>query len=111
MPSVPQSYAYLDRYPELKLLLKMQITKARELFNFAVEYLTSKSCYHWDFSNYASTVKGKFISLWYYKNTDTISISLLDNSMANRSAVLEVGDRSQITTVLDMLLFAITTDS
>lgn len=68
-------------------------TKARELFDFAVDYLKDKGCLHWDFSNYAPTADDKFISLCYYEDTGTIGISLLDNIMANRSAVLEVGDR------------------
>ena len=29
------------------------IIKSKELFEFAVSYLTNKGYYHWDFSNYA----------------------------------------------------------
>lgn len=85
----------------------MNKTKARELFDFAVSYLISKGCYHWDFSNYAPTADSKMISLSYFTDTGTIGFSLLSEECDHRSAVLELSDRSQITTVLDILLFAI----
>lgn len=85
-------------------------TKGKELFDFAVDYLTSKGCFHWDFSNYSPYSEGKMISLSYFTDTGTIGISLLSKHCANRSAVLELSDRSQITTVLDILLFAIEKD-
>ena len=85
----------------------MNKTKARELFDFAVSYLISKGCYHWDFSNYAPTADSKMISLSYFIDTGTIGFSLLSEECDHRSAVLELSDRSQITTVLDILLFAI----
>ena len=50
------------------------------------------------------------ISLSYFTDSGTIGISLLNEQCANRSAVLQLSDRLQITTVLDILLFAIEKD-
>ena len=86
------------------------IIKSKELFEFAVSYLTNKGYYHWDFSNYVPTADSKRISLSYFTDTGTIGISLLNEQCANRSAVLQLSDRLQITTVLDILLFAIEKD-
>lgn len=86
------------------------IIKSRELFDFAVDYLTSKGCCLYWFSNYSPYSEGKMISLSYFTDTGTIGISLLSEQCANRSAVLKLSDHSQITTVLDILLFAIEKD-
>ena len=83
------------------------MTKARELFDFAVDYLTSKGCVNLGNSFYGFIDRDKMISLSYYINSNTLAIRLLSHTSNKESAVLELSYHSQITTVLDILLFAI----
>lgn len=83
-------------------------TKSKELFNYAVNWLTSRGLYHCDFSNYALSNTSKLISICYYTDRVGMGITVLDESCANRSVEIELNNKEDIELLLDLLVFSIT---